>query len=109
MRQPSRTPRSRSSGASSDYPANRKGAGLAVEFTFLGAQFLALIGGPRFACTETVSLRVHATEPAETDRYRTATARADASGARTGESFPGRLYRASSPRSSRTQPGCEEA
>ena len=55
--------------APGDYPAGREGAVLTVEFTLLGAKFVALNGGPTVAFTNAVSFQVHTADQAETDRY----------------------------------------
>lgn len=55
--------------APSDYPAGREGAVLTVEFTLIGAKYLALNGGPYYTFTPAVSLQVHTADQAETDRY----------------------------------------
>ncbi len=58
--------------ASADYPDGQEGAVLTVEFTLLGAKFLALNGSPHFSFSEAVSFQVHTADQAETDRYWTA-------------------------------------
>ena len=55
--------------APADYPDGKEGAVLTVEFTLLGAKFLALNGGPHFTFSEAVSFQVHTADQAETDRY----------------------------------------
>ena len=55
--------------APGDYPAGRQGDVLTVEFTLLGAKFLAMNGGPRHPFTDAVSFQVHTADQAETDRY----------------------------------------
>ena len=55
--------------APGDYPAGLEGNVLTVEFTLLGAKFLAMNGGPQHPFTDAVSFQVHTADQAETDRY----------------------------------------
>jgi predicted 3-demethylubiquinone-9 3-methyltransferase (glyoxalase superfamily) len=53
----------------SDFPGNKEGNELTVEFTVLGRSFIGLNGGPAFTPNEAVSFMVLTENQKETDRY----------------------------------------
>ena len=55
--------------APSDFPSEKKGDVLTVEFTVLGIPCLGLNGGPAFKHTEAFSFQVATADQSETDHY----------------------------------------
>ena len=55
--------------APTDFPDDKAGSEITVDFTVLGRPFSGLNGGPNFRPTEAVSFMVVTEDQAETDRY----------------------------------------